>query len=163
MTAFELLQANLLSPPVLCFALGALAVGARSDLRVPEPVFAALSMYLMLSIGLRGGAELSHVSLASVAAPIAGALLLCCAIPVWCYASLRRFSSLSVPDAAALAAHYGSVSAVTFAAVTAMLDRQAVPYEGYAAALLAVMEVPAIVVAIGLARLVRWRPLVRSF
>lgn len=153
MNVLDLLQTNLLSPPVLCFALGALAVAARSDLRVPEPVFAALSMYLMLSIGLRGGAELSHVSLASVAAPIAGALLLCCAIPLWTYAGLRRFGSLSVSDAAALAAHYGSVSAVTFAAVTAMLDRQAVPYAGYAAALLAVMEVPAIVVAISLARL----------
>ncbi len=152
MTAFALLEANLLSPPVLCFALGALAVAARSDLRVPEPVFAALSMYLMLSIGLRGGAELSHVSPNTVAGPIAGALLICCAIPLWCYAGLRRLGGLSVPDAAALAAHYGSVSAVTFAAVTAMLDRQAVPYEGYAATLLAVMEVPAIIVAIGLAR-----------
>lgn len=152
MTALDLLQANLLSPPVLCFALGAFAVAVRSDLRVPEPVFAALSMYLMLSIGLRGGAELSHVSPQTVAGPIAGALLLCSIIPLWCYAGLRRFIGLSVPDAAALAAHYGSVSAVTFAAVTAMLDRQAVPYEGYAATLLAVMEVPAIIVAIGLAR-----------
>lgn len=153
MTALDLLHANLLSPPVLCFALGAAAVAARSDLRVPEPVFAALSLYLMLSIGLRGGAELAHVSPRTVAGPIAGALLLCCAIPLWCYAGLRRFGGFSPPDAAALAAHYGSVSAVTFAAVTAMLDRQAVPYEGYAATLLAVMEVPAIVVAIGLARL----------
>ncbi|AWN40758.1 sodium-dependent bicarbonate transport family permease [Methylobacterium durans] len=152
MTTLDLLQANLLSPPVLCFALGALAVAARSDLRVPEPVFAALSMYLMLSIGLRGGAELGHVSVQAVAAPIAGAFLICCAIPLWCYAALRRLGRLSVPDSAALAAHYGSVSAVTFAAVTAMLDRQAVSYEGYAATLLAVMEVPAIIVAIGLAR-----------
>lgn len=153
MTALDLLHANLLSPPVLCFALGAAALAARSDLRVPEPVFAALSLYLMLSIGLRGGAELAHVSPQTVAGPIAGALLLCCAIPLWCYAGLRRLGGFSAPDAAALAAHYGSVSAVTFAAVTAMLDRQAVSYEGYAATLLAVMEVPAIVVAIGLARL----------
>ncbi len=162
MTALDLLQANLLSPPVLCFALGGLAVAARSDLRVPEPVFAALSMYLMLSIGLRGGAELAHVSFQAVAAPIAGALLICCAIPMWCYAGLRRFGGLPAPDAAALAAHYGSVSAVTFAAVTAMLDRQAVPYEGYAATLLAVMEVPAIIVAISLARLAETMPAGRT-
>lgn len=153
MTAIDLLQANLLSPPVLCFALGALAVAVRSDLRVPDPVFAALSMYLMLSIGLRGGAELAHEPLNVMAGPILGALALSCAIPLWCYAGLRRFGGLSVPDAAAIAAHYGSVSAVTFAAVTAMLERQSVPFEGYAAALLAIMEVPAIVVAIGLARL----------
>lgn len=155
MTAHDLLQANLLSPPVLCFALGALAVAVRSDLRVPEPVFAALSMYLMLSIGLRGGAELAHVSPQAVAGPIAGALLICCTIPLLCYAGLRQFGGLSTPDAAALAAHYGSVSAVTFAAVTAMLDRQAVPYEGYAATLLAVMEIPAIIVAISLARMAK--------
>lgn len=152
MTTLDLIQANLLSPAVLCFALGALAALARSDLRLPDPAFAALSMYLMLAIGLRGGAELAHADLATVAAPIAGALLLGCAIPLWCYAALRRLGGLSVPDAAAISAHYGSVSAVTFAAVTALLDRQGSPYEGYVAALLATMEVPAIAVAIGLAR-----------
>nr|WP_162560724.1 sodium-dependent bicarbonate transport family permease [Methylobacterium durans] len=153
MTALELAQANLLSPAVLCFALGAVAAIARSDLRLPEGVFAALSMYLMVSIGLRGGAELRDADLAQVVVPMVGALGLCCLIPLWSYAALRRFGGLSVENAAALAAHYGSVSAVTFAAVTTMLDRQAIPYEGYAAALLATMEVPAIVVAIALVRL----------
>lgn len=155
MTALELFQANLLSPAVLCFTLGVFAVMVRSDMRVPEQIFSALSMYLMFSIGLRGGAELAHASLAMSLGPIMAALALSAAIPLWSYAGLRRFGGLSVPDAAAIAAHYGSVSAVTFAAVTAMLDRQAVPYEGYAATLLAVMEVPAIVIAIGLARLAR--------
>lgn len=152
MSAVDLIQTNLLSPAVLCFVLGALAVVAKSDLRLPDTVFAALAMYLMFSIGLKGGAELAHADLASVSAPIAGAVLLSAAIPLWCYAGLRRFVGLSTPDAAAIAAHYGSVSAVTFAAVVAFLDRQAIPFEGYAAALLAVMEVPAIVIAIGLAR-----------
>lgn len=153
MTALELAQANLLSPAVLCFGLGGLAVLARSDLRVPDGVFAALSMYLMFSIGLRGGAELRHADLAAIAAPIAGALALCSLIPLWSYAALRRFGGLSVENAAAIAAHYGSVSAVTFAAVTTMLDRQGTPYEGYVAVLLATMEVPTIIVAIALARL----------
>ncbi len=149
----DLAFANLLSPAVLCFALGVLACRLGSDLRLPEPVQTGLSAYLMLAIGLRGGAELSHVPLAELAGPLAVALLMGCAIPVWSYFALRRLVGLGVADAAALAAHYGSVSAVTFAAVTATLESQGIAFEGHATALLAVMEVPAIVVGIGLARL----------
>jgi hypothetical protein len=151
-TMLDLAQASLLSPAVLCFALGALAVWFRSDLRVPEPVFAGLSIFLMLSIGLRGGHELSEAHWAELAGPLLGGLALGCIIPLWSYALLRRFAGLSAADAGAMAAHYGSVSAVTFAALTALLDQQGVAYEGFAPALLAVMEVPAIVVGIGLAR-----------
>ena len=151
MTIIDLAAANLLSPAILCFALGAFAVLLRSDLKLPEPVFSALSIYLMLAIGLKGGAELAGRPLSELAGPVAGALVLGCAIPLWCFALLRRFAGLSVSDAAALAAHYGSVSAVTFAAVITLLDQRGTAYEGYAPALLAIMEVPAIVVAIGLA------------
>lgn len=151
MSALELATSNLLSPPILCFALGALAVMLRSNMKLPEQVFTALSMYLMLAIGIKGGAELAGRSMAELAAPIAAALALGCAIPLWSYALLRRYAGLSVPDAAAMAAHYGSVSAVTFAAATALLDRQAIAYEGYAPALLAIMEIPAIVIGVGLA------------
>lgn len=148
----ELAQANLLSPPVLCFVLGAIAWRIRADLGLPEAIYSVLSAYLMLSIGLRGGAELAHEPLAQLALPLLAALTLGCAIPAWTFAVLRRFGGLDTANAAAMAAHYGSVSAVTFAAVTAMLDRQGVAFEGYAATLLAVMEVPAIVIGIGLAR-----------
>lgn len=151
MTILDLALANLLSPAILCFALGAFAVMLRSDLKLPEPVFAAISIYLMLAIGLKGGVELTDRSLSELAAPVAAALALGCAIPLWCYAVLRRWAGLGTADAAALAAHYGSVSAVTFAAVVALLDKQGTPYEGYAPALLALIEVPAIVVALGLA------------
>lgn len=151
MTLLELAAANLLSPAILCFALGALAVLLRSDLRLPDAAMAVLSLYLMLAIGLKGGVELSGRPVLDLMAPVAAALALGLAIPLWCYALLRRFAGLSVPDAAAMAAHYGSVSAVTFAAATTLLDRQGMAYEGYAAALLAIMEVPAIAVAIALA------------
>lgn len=151
MTILDLALANLLSPAILCFALGAFAVMLRSDLKLPEPVFAAISIYLMLAIGLKGGVELTDRSLSELAAPVAAALSLGCAIPLWCYAVLRRWAGLGTADAAALAAHYGSVSAVTFAAVVSLLDKQGTHYEGYAPALLALMEVPAIVVALGLA------------
>lgn len=97
-------------------------------------MFTGLSIYLMLSIGLRGGVELG------------------CVIPLWCYGLLRAMR-FGVADAAALAAHYGSVSAVTFVAVLAWLDGTGVSYEGYVPALLALMEAPAIVVALVLARM----------
>lgn len=151
MTLLELAAANLLSPAILCFALGAVATLVRSDLSLPDAAVSVLSMYLMLAIGLKGGVELVGRPIGDLAAPVAGALALGFAIPLWCYVLLRRFAGLSVADAAAMAAHYGSVSAVTFAAATTLLDRQGVAYEGYAPALLAIMEVPAIIVAIALA------------
>lgn len=152
MTILDLAAANLLSPLLLCFALGALAVLLRSDLRVPEPVFNALSIYLMLAIGLKGGVELSRLPPADFVVPGLAALGLGVAIPLWCYALLRRVGRFGAADAAAVAAHYGSVSAVTFVAAIAYLDAAGTPYEGYAPALLAIMEVPAIVVAFVLAR-----------
>jgi uncharacterized protein len=152
MSMFDLAAANLLSPLLLCFALGALAVVLRSDLRFPEPVFNALSIYLMLAIGLKGGVELSRLSPADFILPALAALGLGIVIPLWCYALLRRMGRFGVADAAAVAAHYGSVSAVTFVAALAYLDATQTPYEGYAPALLAIMEVPAIVVAFALAR-----------
>lgn len=151
MSFLEITAANLVSPAILCFALGAFSVFLRSDLRLPESVFSALSITLMLAIGLKGGAELAGRSLPDLALPMAAGLALGCAIPLWSYAVLRRWLGLSAPDAAALAAHYGSVSAVTFAAATALLDAQGIAYEGYVAALLAIMEAPAIVVSLAMA------------
>ena len=152
MLLFDVVWSNLASPPVLCFLLGALAVAVHSDLKLPDPVFAGLSIYLMLSIGLRGGGELASGHLTGVIGPVLAALALSCAIPLWCTPLLQRLARLSLTDSASMAAHYGSVSALTFAAVTAMLDRQAIGFEGYAPALLAVMEVPAIVVAVAIAK-----------
>ena len=152
MTILDLAAANLLSPLLLCFALGALAVLLRSDLRLPEPVFNALSIYLMLAIGLKGGVELSRLPPSAFLLPGLAALGLGVVIPLWCYALLRRVGRFGAADAAAIAAHYGSVSAVTFVAAIAYLDAARTPYEGYAPALLAIMEVPAIVVAFALAR-----------
>ncbi|TPG46370.1 sodium-dependent bicarbonate transport family permease [Roseomonas nepalensis] len=144
------LGASLLSPAVLCFVLGAAAHGLRSDLRLPDAMFSVLSAYLMLAIGLKGGAALAATPFAAFVGPAAGALALGCAIPVWTYALLRRLGGFSAADAAAVAAHYGSVSAVTFAAVIDGLGRAGVGFEGYAAALLALLEAPAILIALAL-------------
>ncbi|MDP3409148.1 sodium-dependent bicarbonate transport family permease [Bosea sp. (in: a-proteobacteria)] len=151
MTSLQLAAANLFSPMTLCFVLGGFAALIRSDLRLPEPVFTALSIYLMLAIGLKGGADLATVSPATMALPILAALTLCIVIPLWCHAALRRLVGLAPRDAAALAAHYGSVSAVTFLAVLSYLDAIGMRYEPTVTALLALMEAPAIVVALLLA------------
>lgn len=152
MGALELIQLNLLSPVVLAFFLGMAATLIRSDLKVPDELYQALSIYLLFAIGLKGGVELSASSPREFLLPGGGALLLGCAIPVWCYALLRKVGRMTVVDAAALAAHYGSVSAVTFLATLTFLAALDVPHEGFLPALLAIMEVPAIVVALVIAR-----------
>lgn len=145
-------SAALLSPPVLCFGLGALAYALRSNLRIPAPVFEAVSIYLLLAIGLKGGAELAETRWSDFAAPAAAGLALGLLIPLWCFFALRRLAGFGVADAASLAAHYGSVSAVTFIAVINYLERAGTPHEGFMTAILALMEAPAIVVALLLAR-----------
>lgn len=146
-----MLLETLISPITLCFVLGALAAYLRSDLKLPEQVSQGLSIYLILAISLKGGAALAQSGLAQAAVPTLTALFLAAAIPLWCFGVLRWLIRLNAADAAALAAHYGSVSAVTFLAALAYLDRQGISYEGYATALLAVMELPAILVALTLA------------
>jgi uncharacterized protein len=147
----ELIISNLLSPIVLAFVLGVAASLLKSDLRIPDPVHAVLSVYLLLAIGLKGGVELRQAPFEQVIWPLVGAGLLGLAIPLWCYPALRRLIRLSVPDAAAIAAHLGSVSVVTFVACISFLDLQDVAYERFLPAVVAVMEVPAIVVALVIA------------
>ena len=152
MDGLDIVRQNLLSPMVLAFGLGAVATFVRSDLKFPEPVYQLLSIYLLFAIGLKGGASLAVASLAEVALPAAAGMALGAAIPVWSYAVLRRFGAFSVPDAAALAAHYGSVSAVTFIAALSYAATVGAATEGFLPALLALMEVPAIAVALLIAR-----------
>jgi len=148
----DLLRGNLLSPMVLAFVLGIIATLVHSDLRLPEELYAALSIYLLLAIGLKGGVALADTAPGQLWAPALSTLALGLAIPVVAYVVLRRLGHFSVADAAALAAHYGSVSAVTFAATQTFLDRLSVPYEGFMPALVALLEVPAIIVALLIAR-----------
>lgn len=153
MEFLEPLLQGLLSPMVLAFFLGVGAALARSDLRIPEPFYAAMTIYLLFGIGLKGGAKLDGVTLAEFLRPSVAALALCVAIPLWSFALLRRLGRLGAADAAAVSAHYGSVSVVTFGACVAFLDARQVPHEGFLPALLALMEIPGIVVALLLGRL----------
>jgi uncharacterized protein len=153
MSLTELAMQNLLSPMVLFFVVGLLAAFAKSDLTVPEAVAKMLSLYLLMSIGFRGGAEVAHYGLTTkLIATIAAGIALSFATPILAYAILARTSRLTPIDAAAVAAHYGSISAVTFAAVTGALTQLQLPFEGFMVAVAAAMETPAIVSALSIAR-----------
>jgi len=136
---------------VLFFLLGVFARLVGSDLRLPEALYETLSIYLLLAIGLKGGIELSKQPLAALAPQVAACVALGFAIPFVLY-PVGRALRLAAADAAALAAHYGSVSVVTFAVASAALARQGIEHESHAALWVAVMEAPGLVAGILLAR-----------
>jgi uncharacterized protein len=136
---------------VLFFALGVFARLVRSDLRLPEALYETLSIYLLLAIGLKGGVELSRQPLDVLGPQVLACAALGFSIPLLLFPALRALR-LQPADAASVAAHFGSVSVVTFAVATATLQRAGVPYETHAALWVAVMEAPGIVAGILLAR-----------
>ncbi|MEO0328022.1 MAG: sodium-dependent bicarbonate transport family permease [Pseudomonadota bacterium] len=143
---------TLLSPVILFFVLGFLAAFARSDLSIPEAISKGISLYLMAAIGLKGGilvAE-SGFSQGLVSAALAG-ILLSIIIPFMAFFVLKSFGRLDVTNAAAVAAHYGSVSVVTYVTGVEILTGNGLPPEGYMVAVLALMETPAIIVGLYLA------------
>ncbi len=144
---------SLLSPMVLCFVLGLVAAALRSDLRIPGQVYKILSVYLLLAVGLKGGRLIAISDAATFLAPMLATVVIGSLIPIWCFLALRFLVRLSVVDSAAVAAHYGSVSAVTFAAGVSFLESGGIKYEAYFPALVGVLEVPGIVVALLLAPL----------
>jgi uncharacterized protein len=145
-----------LDPAILFFVFGLLAGGLRSNLEIPPPIARFLSLYLLMALGLKGGFALAASGLtAQVTLSLLAALGLAVVVPALGYVLLRRF--LNGFDAAAIAATYGSVSAVTFITAVQYLDTHAVAYGGHMAAAMALMESPAIVMAVLLANMVRQR------
>ena len=136
---------------VFFFLLGVLARLVKSDLRLPEALYETLSIYLLLAIGLKGGIELSKQPIAALAPQVLACMALGFVIPFVMYPMVRALR-LNGPDAAALVAHYGSVSVVTFAVATAALAREGIAYESHAALWVAVMEAPGLIAGILLAR-----------
>lgn len=135
------------SPPVLFFFLGMFATLARSTLSIPKAVTKLLSLYLLWAIGFQGGVKLVHEGLTPDAlAAIGIAIALSCFMPIAVFFLLRRW--IAAPDAAAVAASYGSISAVTFVTACTVLTTQGIPYGGYMVACMALMESPAIVIAV---------------
>ena len=145
---------SLLDPAILFFVFGAAAGLARSNLEIPPQVSRFLSLYLLMALGLKGGFALAKSGLTSdVALSLGCALLLAIVVPAIGYQVLRRL--MSGFDAAAIAATYGSVSAVTFITAAQYLDGRGVAYGGHMAAALALMESPAIIMAVVLANALR--------
>ncbi len=149
--SWDLVATNIASVPVLAFLLGVLAAGLKADLRLPDAVYQATSMYLLLAIGLKGGVALRESSLTEVAGPVAATLVLGVIVPVLAFVILRVLTRLGPVDRGALAAHYGSTSLVTFTAALVFLEASNISYEGYVATLLTILEIPGILVGLLLA------------
>ena len=137
---------------VLFFLLGLLARLVKSDLALPGVLYETLSIYLLLAIGLKGGVELSKQSLDAIVPQVLFCLALGLVIPLLLYPVLRRLVGLNGFDAASVAAHYGSVSVVTFAVASAYLTYRNIEFEAHAALWVALLEAPGIVAGIALAR-----------
>ena len=151
---------------VLFFLLGAIAGLMRSDLKIPASIYDALSIYLLLAIGLKGGVKLAEHPIgemfaSGVAIVLAGALIPLIAFPV-----LRYVGRMSRPDSASIAAHYGSVSVVTFSVGVTFLSQKVESFEGYMIVFLVLLEMPALMIGVMLARYgqgeVRWGKLLHE-
>jgi uncharacterized protein len=147
----SLIQSNILNPPVLFFFLGMLAIFVQSDLEIPNPLPKLFSLYLLVSIGFKGGHELFQSGLSPlIIATLFAAVFMASIVPVYSFFILRI--KLDTYNAAAIAATYGSISAVTFITASSLLDKLQIPYGGHMVAALALMESPAIVVGLILVR-----------
>ncbi|MCP9881969.1 sodium-dependent bicarbonate transport family permease [Cyanobium sp. Alchichica 3B3-8F6] len=148
----SLILQNLLTPPVLFFFLGVAAVLVGSDLEIPAPLPKLFSLYLLLSIGFKGGLELQHSGLGGQVLPTIGAAVaMSLLVPIVSFLVLQlQFDAF---NAAAIAATYGSISAVTFITAESFLETQNQPFDGFMVAALALMESPAIIVGLILVKL----------
>lgn len=144
---FQILINNLTNPSLLFFILGILAVKLKSDLEIPGTSAKFIALYLMLSIGFKGGQELSHSEFTSgILVALIFGLVLSAAVPFYTFYLLKK--RLGVANAAAISAAYGSISAVTFVAAASFLDMQGVTFGGHMVAVMALMEAPAIISAV---------------
>jgi hypothetical protein len=158
----ETLKANLLSPIPLAFALGIVARLLKSEFSLPKDIYSALSIYLLFALGLKGGVELSHASFDAIVAPAGVTLLLGCITPLTAYAVMRYLGRFNASDSAGMAAHYGSVSAVTFIAAQQFMQRVGAPAEGYMPTLLTLLESPGIHIALAIGAIQRNRQLIAA-
>jgi uncharacterized protein len=149
---FNLLFENLTNPAFLFFLLGLIAVRFKSDLEIPPNSSKFISLYLLFAIGFKGGQELahSHFTIEIIWSLLFG-VAVGCLIPVYTFFILKR--KLNIEDSGAIAAAYGSVSAVTFVTAASFLEIQNITFSGYMVAIMAIMEAPAIVIGVILIRL----------
>ncbi|NBP40163.1 MAG: sodium-dependent bicarbonate transport family permease [Betaproteobacteria bacterium] len=156
MQGFDLLLSNLIQPIVLSFLLGTLAGAVKSELELPDAVVKLLAIYLLFSLGITGGRELAKADLASLGPMIGITLFMTFGIPSLAYLITRRLGQMDVSNAAAIAAHYGSVSTATFFASMSFASSLGTPADGYIAAMVAFMEF-GVIYALVIARVVQGR------
>ncbi|MGB5632575.1 MAG: sodium-dependent bicarbonate transport family permease, partial [Waterburya sp.] len=150
----SLILSNILNPPVLFFFIGMMAVFLKSDLEIPQPLPKLFSLYLLFAIGFKGGHEIHESGInGEIAITLFAAILAAAIVPIYSFFILKI--KLDVYNAAAIAATYGSISAVTFVTATSFLEQQTPPiaYGGHMVAALALMESPAIIIGLILVRL----------
>lgn len=147
------LTSTLLSAPVLFFALGVFAAAARSDLSIPETIAKGMSLYLMAAIGLKGGVEVAKAGIGpELLSALAVGLVLSAVIPFLVAPALAKIGGLDRTNTGAVAAHYGSVSVVTFVTASQVYGDTGFAIAGFMVAVLAMMETPAILSGLFLAR-----------
>ena len=143
----SLLMDNLTSPALLFFILGIIAVQVKSDLEIPENSSKFISLYLLFSIGFKGGQELAHSSISvDIIWAVVFGISIAIVIPFYSFFLLKK--KLGIYNAGAIAASYGSVSAVTFVTAMSFLELQDIKFNGHMVAIMAMMEAPAIIVGV---------------
>jgi len=152
MTLLQMFQSNICSPMVLAFAFGIVCRLIKSELAIPRDLYTSLSIYLLFALGLKGGVELSHSEWKELFLPAIATIVIGCITPISSYLTLRHLGRFSIADAAGIAAHYGSVSAVTFIAtekfVLANLGEGSVA--PFMPTLLTLLEIPGIQIALAI-------------
>ena len=161
-SSWEIAVTNLTSVAVLVFVFGFLAARIKSDLRIPEPIYQIISIYLLFGIGLKGGHGLRGVTIDEFLAPALGTIFIGILIPLIAFATLRLIKTLNAIDRGSIAAHYGSTSLVTFSAGLLFLENNLIAVEGFATALLTLLEIPGLIVGFylgtrSLREEVKWR------
>lgn len=147
----SLILFNLFNPPVLFFFLGMIAIFSKSDLEIPQPLPKLFSLYLLLAIGFRGGHELAESGInSSIALTLIASIIMASIVPIYSFFILKI--KLDSFNAAAIAASYGSISAVTFITASSLLEKLNISYGGHMVAALALMESPAIIIGLILVR-----------
>ena len=151
MSSWSIAQANLTSVGVLAFVFGVLAARVKSDVRLPDAIYQFLSIYLLFGIGLKGGHSLKSSSFSELLTPALTTVALGILIPLLAFLILKGIKKLNNIDRGSIAAHYGSTSLVTFSAGLLFLESNKIFVEGYAPALLTLLEIPGLIVGIYLA------------
>ena len=161
MNTWSIAQSNLTSVGVLAFVFGFIASRSKSDLRLPDSIYQFISIYLLFGIGLKGGHSLKSVSFENILAPGLATLACGLIIPLLAFFALKLIRALNDVDRGSIAAHYGSTSLVTFSAALLFMESNSIFVEGFAPALLTIMEVPGLIVGIFLANQSHQHPDVR--